>query len=68
MFTFIEPTSVVSDISQIFNEELELHQVEVTGTFDDSLQLFIDGYEQLSSKIEKNLAVFNIVNLKKSET
>ena len=67
-FTFIEPSNVVSDITQTFNEELEVHQVEMTGVFDDSLQLFIDGFEQSRTSIDQNNAVFNIVNLKKAET
>lgn len=44
-FTFVEADATVADITQSFNEELEMHQVTLTGTnFDDSVKLFIDGF------------------------
>ena len=46
-----------------------MHQVTLTGTnFDDSVKLFIDGFEQSRITVEATSVVFNVVNLLKSQT
>lgn len=64
LFAYVEPTTEVTDIQVQFDEANFKHQVVVSGTgFDDTTQLFIDGFEQTLVSQDSVSATFDLVNM-----
>jgi hypothetical protein len=64
LFAYAEPTTEIIDIAVQFNDAEFKHQVVLSGTgFDDTTQLFIDGFEQTLVSQDSVSATFDLVNL-----
>jgi hypothetical protein len=64
IFTFVAPDAEVTDIATLFDEDTLTHQVIVEGAgIDETVTLFVDGYEQDLLSWTATQAIFTVVDL-----
>lgn len=63
-FAYVEPTTEITDIQAEFDESTFTYKVVVSGSgFDDTTQLFVDGYEQVFDSQDYSSATFTLVDM-----